>query len=451
MSYGLPQYSTDPYTLALLQQQQAQQQQQQAQQQQNPLGAAAGLAGMGAGAYAGNQLQNGFSFPSSLMGGAQQAAQTAGESSYVLPTSIGAAGPTYPTASMAGGIANSGYGASIMPYAAPLAALGIGAYTAAQSGKAYGKGKGHGVLGGAWEGLKGAGPLAAVPLLGQFPAIAGALGGMSTGKPVSQLKRDAVRRKLLESGFINPDYTITLPDGSNYDIGKDGNFRLTNEGSMPQTGESTRHAYDVDWSKKNIGDIVGALNPLAAVFADGDKKLTSDFAGYFTNAVTSSGDVGDNIRSLYTRPGLDRNSIYNAAAQMWRDGKIDENTRDSYFAAIDKVFGVENPTGARWTDPEGKPDKPQSMPQMPSPGQSQFLAPKDTNVRPSGSQKPSGVPPSGISNVPSPTSQTAAQKPVVQKPKPTGTGPFMRAQTMASKPNTPNGPRPGIFKYLNGR
>ena len=166
----------------------------------------------------------------------------------------------------------------------------------------------------------------------------------SSSKDKDQHSRDGVREKLVEVGFLNPDYSLTLPDGSAFDFGKDGNARLPNEGVDPLTGEPWRHYYDVDWSKegKNIGGVVAAVNPLAAAFANGDKKLTRDLAGYLTNAATQGGDPIQNIMSFVEKAGMDHDKLYGAIHLMSKSqgGSLDDGTADAYKNGLDQLYGV---------------------------------------------------------------------------------------------------------------
>lgn len=187
-------------------------------------------------------------------------------------------------------------------------------------------------------GLSGAATGAAigsfVPGIGTLAgALVGGLGGSVLGsfggnKDKDQLARDAVRARMKETGFLGPDegdYNIQLPDGSMFDIGKDGETKN----------------YNVDFSRAGMGDLVGAVNPLAAIMSGGDAKLNSDYAGYFTNA--ASGGTGDpyaNARALYEKAGLDHSSAYSNVWNLFNAGKLDAAKRDAYLNGVDQVFGA---------------------------------------------------------------------------------------------------------------
>jgi len=148
-----------------------------------------------------------------------------------------------------------------------------------------------------------------------------------SGKDKDQLARDAVRRRMKETGFLGPDegdYNLTRLDGSTYDIGIDGSSR----------------PFNVDFSQAGVGDVVGALNPLAAIMTGGDKKLTSDYAGYFTNALGNTADPYAEARAQYEKAGLDHSSAYGNVWNLFNAGKLDAATRDAYLNGVDQVFGA---------------------------------------------------------------------------------------------------------------
>lgn len=95
--------------------------------------------------------------------------------------------------SIIGGGTNFG---SILP---PVAVAGIGAYTAKKTNDAWQGARGKGAKEGFKQGLKAAGPLKYVPVLGQAPAIAGAISGVLGGNRTEQ--EDARRSKLAEQGI----------------------------------------------------------------------------------------------------------------------------------------------------------------------------------------------------------------------------------------------------------
>lgn len=285
--------------------------------------------------------------------------------------------------------------ASIAPYLQGGAVAAIGAYTASKGYEALKNSEfsSKNPITGLKEGIKAAGPLNFVPVLGQLPWAAGALGAMfGSGKDKDQHARDAVRGELVQTGFLNPDYTFTLPDGTAFDFGKDGNAQLPNSGVDPLTGKDWRHYYDVDWSKEGSGGVVAAANPLAAAFARGDKKLTRDFAGMITNAATQGGDPTKNIQAMIQKAGLDHDKLYGLVHLMSKSqgGNLDDATADAYKNGLDQMYGVGAYSGRGGL---GTPDiqpgqKPQ--PQQPQPVQ-QAPGPQQGN-RPGATVLPQAVP-----------------------------------------------------------
>lgn len=192
------------------------------------------------------------------------------------------------------------------------------------------KGVGEGVKVGARpENMLGFGILGA-------PSLGGAMGGINKllgGKGKDQLARDAVRKNLLESGFVDDKYNVALSDGSTYNIGVDGS----------KFGKAS----DVDFSKEGIGEVVGAINPLAEILTGGDDKLRSDFAGYLTNAVSSSGDVNENVKGLYAKAGIDKTSATEALNAMAEAGSITPEEKAAYLNGLNTIFGGGESSGTQ--------------------------------------------------------------------------------------------------------
>lgn len=342
----------------------------------------AGLSGSIGGLAPGASIAEAGPMSSSLVGGASQGAAAA-------PSAMGGLGP------MAG--------------VAALAALG-----ANRGFKAYESSK-HRGLGDAFaHQLSDPGGIAGLTLAAPItiPAIiAGSLFGGKKHK--DQYARDSVRQQMLQSGIIGDDYNLDLGNGTSFNVGQDGQHMLTNAG-----GEQ-RHPYDVDWNDPRSASAVGAADPLAYYFSQQagqtDPNRQANFAGYLSNTILSGGDPEQNARALYQKAaaaGIDRNKIYEFVANQSREGKLDPNTRDAYFAAIDKAFGVKNPTNARYDQQAGLPPATQggisASPAILTPAQqksgvlknlassqpqggnipTKTTAPKDTNSSPRGANMP---------------------------------------------------------------
>jgi hypothetical protein len=180
----------------------------------------------------------------------------------------------------------------------------------------------------------------------EFATKYGLLGNVvrafGSSKDKDQLNRDKVRGEMKQFGFLDPDYTLTLPDGTKFDFGKDGNARLPNDGVDPISGQPWRHYHDVDWSKGGSPGVVAAVNPLAAAMSHGDEKLTKDFAGYLTNAVTASGDPMENIRYVMDKAGFDHDKLYGTLHLMSKSqgGNVDDELINAYKNGLDQTFGV---------------------------------------------------------------------------------------------------------------
>lgn len=172
-----------------------------------------------------------------------------------------------------------------------------------------------------------AGKIFATGGLSLYGDAAGAiLGGWKTGKDKDQLSRDAVRKMLKKNGFVNDNYEIELPGGNKFNIGKDG-------------GEPW---YNVDFTNPQAGGVVAAVQPLATIFAKGDKKLTNDFAGYLANAAMSGGDPMQNVLAMMEKTGMNHDQIYGAVHLLSKSqgGTLDDNLADAYKNALDQTYGV---------------------------------------------------------------------------------------------------------------
>jgi hypothetical protein len=149
-----------------------------------------------------------------------------------------------------------------------------------------------------------------------------------SSKDDDQIYRDRVRKALKDNQFIDENYNLTLADGTVFDIGKDGSVQN----------------YNVDQTSPETAQLVGAVDPLAHIITApyGNEKVKSDYTGFFTNAVLSGAPDQQmtNIQGLYQKAGLDRDGARAGVDALFAGEKIDEATRDAYFASIDRVFGV---------------------------------------------------------------------------------------------------------------
>lgn len=224
--------------------------------------------------------------------------------------------------------------------ASALAALhgGKGVYDSIQKGNAKSSAMSGAEAGAGISTLMGFGPL---PGAGIGALTGAALGHIKTAKSAVQQQRDSVRDVLQKMGVADQDYNVGLADGKTFDIGKDGKARLANA-----DGKS-RAYYDVDFSQKGVGDVVGLVNPLASIVTGNNAKMRSDFAGYFTNAVTSSGDPQANTIGLYRKAGFDTpDKAFKAIDEMVAAKTISAEDATAFRNGINQVFGKTKMGGA---------------------------------------------------------------------------------------------------------
>ncbi len=245
--------------------------------------------------------------------------------------------------------------------AAPLGVAAIGAYTANRALKGFDKGKNKGAVGGFKAGLDSAGALKFVPVLGQAPAIAGAISGAFSGKKhKQQYERDRARKALQQYNIIDENYNYQLPDGTFANLGSEDLVETVSDPS--QRGKSLgARSYNLDWNNPQTGRQVGEIAPIMSALT-GFNKRAGQLGSALLNYGIKSGNPQAVIDDLYSKAqaqGLGRNEIYGATAEAWKKGKIDAGTRDAYFAAIDKQYGVKNTSNARWDQQVGLSEKEQ--------------------------------------------------------------------------------------------
>lgn len=243
---------------------------------------------------------------------ASQAAWNAGADASTAATATGAET----------GAATGTTATGVAPYLGAAAAL-YGAYNLYDN---WGTGGSEGRKKGAMDGATTGAGIGTMILPGVGTAIGGGLGALAglglgsikVGKHKDQIMRDKIRA-YLEEKKITDKYNLMLKDGSKYDIGIDG-------GTRP---------YNVDFGRDKIGDVVGLANPLAAALTGGDEKLTSDFAGYFTNAAMSGGNAKDNIKGFVDKAGLTQRGIYDLLEQQIKD----KARLAAYQNGVNQIFG----------------------------------------------------------------------------------------------------------------
>ncbi len=312
------------------------------QQQQQPQGSPLGMA-------ANIGVQQGVN--SLMSGGGAAASGGTGLGSTVAADSAASTGYTL----------NSGAAASSSPGMFSLSGIGsagnvilpaVGAYGAydlykRQSGAPrgnYGRGIGQGAASGAAIGSY-FGPWGAAIGAG-VGGLAGGIGAATgSGKSKNQMKRDEIRKSLIDMGVLDDKYNLTLADGSKFDAGKDGGFRLKGADG------TERHITTTDGKAKTTGAANTYAKTILGILGQNDK----DFTGIFTNALQSTGDdenkVKSNAKALMSKVGIsDGGQALTTLYDMAQSGAI---TKDDYNKSKQDIIGLYGDK-----DANGKPIRP---------------------------------------------------------------------------------------------
>ena len=157
----------------------------------------------------------------------------------------------------------------------------------------------------------------------------GLIGAITCGKHRDQKVRDVVRQELIQLGVLNTDFALPLPDGTSYDMGKDGGPREEFGGRRP---------YEVDLSNPLARYAIGWVDPLVQLLAPGNTKIRNDFAGYFANAALSNAktlaDVKMNIDYFVKKFGLTDESLVSGIAQMARGGYLEQSLAQAWVDGV---------------------------------------------------------------------------------------------------------------------
>ncbi len=180
-------------------------------------------------------------------------------------------------------------------------------------------------------------PGAGTVIGGALGAVAGGLLGLfHTGKHKDQIARDKVRDMLQQGGIIDENWSLTLADGSKYDIGKDGGAKLKNADG------TSRHTYDVDFSDPRVGEVIGLINPLTVLMTSGDPKLTADFTGYFTNAALSNAktfeEARTNVLSIFASIKVSPQQLAEGLVKMAQEERISREDLKAYLNGLATLF-----------------------------------------------------------------------------------------------------------------
>lgn len=159
-----------------------------------------------------------------------------------------------------------------------------------------------------------------------------------SGKGKDQQQRDQIRAMLQKNKFLDDKYGMILNDGSSFDIGRDG-------GAKDAAGNPI---LSLDFTDSKPGDLqsmaIGNVNPLAAIITGGNKKLSTDFATYFTKGTMSNANndpavVRANAIKQYSNAGLDRDKAIAAIADLEKQGKVTTDDATAYKNGISMLFG----------------------------------------------------------------------------------------------------------------
>ena len=196
---------------------------------------------------------------------------------------------------------------------------------------------------------------------------------LGSSKKDTQILRDRVRKDMQKTGFLNSedknDYTVKFSDGSTFDFGKDGGAKLINA-----DGKGERKYKDIDFSNQLAQEGLNSVNGLAHLTTAGvdwKKGTNTDYAGYFTNAVTEGAKDAATIKArskeLYTRAGFDTIEKADAAYDSMVEAKritqeqADVFKQEARNVGLTSGVGEEAPEeGQRQTQFEIPEDKPMS-------------------------------------------------------------------------------------------
>ena len=179
-------------------------------------------------------------------------------------------------------------------------------------------------------------------------AIGAIVGGVSSlfgsGKPESQKKRDKVRKWMQDSQIIDQNWSVTLADGSKYDIGIDGKNRLTN-----LDGTQRQH-FDVDFSDPLAAQTVAWANPIFEVLLGDQPELHTQFVGYFVNAALSNAEdletARQNLVEMFGAFNIAPEEILQGLVQRAEQGQLDEQTLMIHINNVESLLTVPDPTEA---------------------------------------------------------------------------------------------------------
>lgn len=178
-------------------------------------------------------------------------------------------------------------------------------------------------------------------------AITGMIGASHTGKDKDQLRRDAVRDILQDSKMIDDNYNLTLADGTKFDIGKDGHAK---------NFDGSGYAYQVARENPFSVQAVAWADALTYTLFGRERKLATDFTGYFANAAMSNAKdietVRANMLSLIEQAGLTRQQMEEALKKYLEHGDISKEEFDAMVNSIGTLFDGRDYVIMPWSQAE---------------------------------------------------------------------------------------------------
>jgi hypothetical protein len=146
-------------------------------------------------------------------------------------------------------------------------------------------------------------------------------------EPVSRTA--CANEDLNNNGILDANYQLTLADGTLYNMGRDGGPRAEFGGRRP---------YEVDLSNPLMKYAISWINPLIDLITQGNKKLRTDFVGYFANAAVSNAknldDVRQNVSAIMQRFGVDDQKLAQGIIAGVKAGTIDPAVAPAYLNGI---------------------------------------------------------------------------------------------------------------------
>lgn len=247
--------------------------------------------------------------------------------------------------------ASSGTGASILSFSGPTAAPGslgasilpsLGIAAGAYTGIQQGQGLYHLIEGDTVSVQEHA---ALFPITGGFDLLAKPLtSSFASGKDSGQGARDSWRKGLGESGLAvkkDGSYYVNLADGTNYNIGADGNAKLKN------VDGSERNSFDVDWKNKvavnSIADahlfaIASGLDPTSAKKFDTFHRTVAQTVNAATSNTNDINGVRENFKTMMKN--VDPRQLAMRVETLRLTNNISDQEYNVYLSHINQIFGT---------------------------------------------------------------------------------------------------------------